>query len=139
MHANEDTEQVWPPAPTILVGETQAYSKRVYLTTVKALDVVVGVVSGLLFQWLADYGLDTGLAYLLRFWYHFPKPSDMWYSVFSSGFVLVCLILIWNRLRLVYKTFANSALWAGVVLPFCPAERNYTAVTQKQVRKIDSD
>lgn len=116
MDASNNNKQVWPPAPTVPSGEAQTSSPRLYLTTVKGLDIAVGIVSGLAFQWFVSYGLCTGLYYLLRFWYHIPKPPDIWYDVFGSACVLICSMLIWSRLRLVYKTFANSALWAGLVL-----------------------
>ena len=55
-----------------------------------------------------------GLYYLIRFWLHAAKPPDMWYGVFSSASMLIVTVLLWSRLRLFYKTFANSALWAGL-------------------------
>ena len=115
MDASNNNKQVWPPAPTVPSGGAQASSPRLYFTTTKALDTVVGIVSGLVFQWFASYGLCTGLYYLLRFWYHVSKPPDMWYDMFGCALVLICSILIWSRLRMVYKTFANSVLWASLL------------------------
>ena len=85
--------------------------KRLYLTGVKWLDIILGTITGLIFQWFASYGSCTGLYYLIIFHYHIPKPPSMWYCVPACVVALLPSLLIWSRLRSICGTLANSLFW----------------------------
>ncbi len=79
---------------------------------IKGLDIVLGIITGMTFQPLVTFSVCDCLHYLIISWYRVPKPPDDWYSVWGCFVALTPIVLIWSRLRLFYRTLANSALWS---------------------------
>ena len=114
MHEDNQDKSVWPPAPSTLLENLPIVPKRLYLTGVKGLDILLGIITGLVLQGFICYGVDTGAYYLIILCYHIPKPPSLWYGVPACALALLPLPMIWSRLRSFYRTLANSLLWAGL-------------------------
>lgn len=95
----------------MLTGNIQTAPKRLYLTGVKGLDIILGIATGLILQWFVSYGSCMGLYHLIILYYHIPKPPSLWYCVPACVIALLPAPLVWSRLRSICGMFAKSLLW----------------------------
>lgn len=109
----DQVNAVWPPPPT---GHIEGVISKVpivarlYLTNRGWLDTIAGIGIGLMFQWLAFYGVMGCIQHLI------PRRVDyFWNVVIGCGIALLVSLLIWHRLRLFYRRMANTALCAGFI------------------------
>lgn len=111
--ARAGDDVVWPPPPTERtepLTPQAAIVTRPYLIHLGWLDTIAGIGTGVIFWWVVLYGVvNYVLCYLIP-----PRIDFFWRVVDGFVIALMASLLVWLRLRSLYRRFANTMFCAGV-------------------------